>query len=81
MAIGDVRPQEQQEQDQPSSSTMAQPPTQYEEHVHESSLEGWVNRLHLKIPTKLRTFVRITSSTGKAVSTAMKCRMDRTTPI
>jgi hypothetical protein len=26
MAIGDVRPQEQQEQDQPSSSTMVQPP-------------------------------------------------------
>jgi hypothetical protein len=31
MAIGDVRPQEQQEQDQPSSSTMMQPPTQVEE--------------------------------------------------
>jgi hypothetical protein len=30
MAIGDVRPQE---QDQPSSSTMVQPPTQDEEHV------------------------------------------------
>jgi hypothetical protein len=28
MAIGDVRPQEQQEQDQPSSSTMVYPPTQ-----------------------------------------------------
>jgi hypothetical protein len=27
MAIGDVRPQEQQEQDQPSSSTMVHPPT------------------------------------------------------
>jgi hypothetical protein len=34
MAIGDVRPQEQQVQDQPSSSTMAQPPTQDEEQVH-----------------------------------------------
>jgi hypothetical protein len=33
MAIGDVRPQEQQEQDQPSSSTMVQPPTQGEEQV------------------------------------------------
>jgi hypothetical protein len=33
MAIGDVRPQEQWEQDQPSSSTMVQPPTQDEEHV------------------------------------------------
>jgi hypothetical protein len=30
IAIGDVRPQEQQEQDQPSSSTMVQPPTQDE---------------------------------------------------
>jgi hypothetical protein len=28
MAIGDVRPQEQQEQDQPSSSTLVHPPTQ-----------------------------------------------------
>jgi hypothetical protein len=28
MAFGDVRPQEQQEQDQPSSSTMVHPPTQ-----------------------------------------------------
>jgi hypothetical protein len=33
MVIGDVRSQEQQEQDQPSSSTMVQPPTQDEEHV------------------------------------------------
>jgi hypothetical protein len=33
IAIGDVRPQEQREHDQPSSSTMVQPPTQDEEHV------------------------------------------------
>jgi hypothetical protein len=33
MAIGYVRPQEQQEQDQPSSSTLLYPPTQYEEQV------------------------------------------------
>jgi hypothetical protein len=33
MAIRDVRPQEQQEQDQPSSSTLVHPPTQDEEHV------------------------------------------------
>jgi hypothetical protein len=33
IAIGDVRPQEQQEHDQPSSSTMVQPPTQDVEHV------------------------------------------------
>jgi hypothetical protein len=35
MAIGDVRPQEQKEQDQPSSSTMVQPPTQDDEQVHQ----------------------------------------------
>jgi hypothetical protein len=28
MAIGDVRPHKQQEQDQPSSSTLVHPPTQ-----------------------------------------------------
>jgi hypothetical protein len=33
MAIGDVRPQELQEQDQPSSSTLVHPPTQDEEQV------------------------------------------------
>jgi hypothetical protein len=33
MAIGDVRPQELQEQDQPSSSTMVHSPTQYDVHV------------------------------------------------
>jgi hypothetical protein len=33
MAIGDVRPQEQQEQGQPSSSTMVHPPTQDDEQV------------------------------------------------
>jgi hypothetical protein len=33
MAIGDVRPQEQQEQDQPFSSTMVHPPIQDEEQV------------------------------------------------
>jgi hypothetical protein len=33
MAIRDVRPQEKQEQDQPSSSTMVHPPTQDDEHV------------------------------------------------
>jgi hypothetical protein len=35
MAIGDVRPQEQLEQDQPSSSTMVQLPTQDDEQVHQ----------------------------------------------
>jgi hypothetical protein len=33
MVIGDVRPQELQEQDQPSSSTMVHPPTQDDEQV------------------------------------------------
>jgi hypothetical protein len=33
MVIGDVRPQELQEQDQPSSSTLAHPPTQDNEQV------------------------------------------------
>jgi hypothetical protein len=33
MAIGEVRPREQQEQDQPSSSTMVHPPTQDDEQV------------------------------------------------
>nr|AEJ07899.1 Opie3 putative pol protein [Zea mays subsp. mexicana] len=35
MAIGDVRPQEHLEQDQPSSSTMVHPPTQDDEQVHQ----------------------------------------------
>jgi hypothetical protein len=35
MAIGDVRPQERQEQDQPSSSTMVHPPTQNDGQVHQ----------------------------------------------
>jgi hypothetical protein len=35
LAIGDVRPQEQQEQDQPSSSTMVHPPTQDDGQVHQ----------------------------------------------
>jgi hypothetical protein len=35
MAIGEVRPQEQDEQDQPSSSTMVHPPTQDDEQVHQ----------------------------------------------
>jgi hypothetical protein len=42
MAIGDVRPQEQQEQDQPSSSTMVHPPTQDDEQVtqEEARVQG-----------------------------------------
>jgi hypothetical protein len=42
MVIGDVRPQEQQEQDQPSSSTMVHPPTQDDEQVpqEEAMIKG-----------------------------------------
>ena len=39
MAIGDVRPQEQQEQDQPSSSTMVHPPTQDEQVPQEEACD------------------------------------------
>jgi hypothetical protein len=40
MVIGNVQPQEQQVQDQPSSSTMVQPPTQDEEHVpHDDGMD------------------------------------------
>jgi hypothetical protein len=35
MAIGDVRPHEQDKQDQPSSSTMVHSPTQDDEQVHQ----------------------------------------------
>jgi hypothetical protein len=39
MAIGDVLPQERQEQDQPSSSTMVHPPTQRS--VTQSAGDAW----------------------------------------
>jgi hypothetical protein len=40
MAIGDVRPQELQEQDQPSSSTMVHPPTQDDVQVPQEEGHG-----------------------------------------
>jgi hypothetical protein len=46
MAIGDVRPQELQEQDQPSSSTMVHPPTQDDEQVPQE--EGRIKGEHMK---------------------------------
>jgi transposase InsO family protein len=46
MTIGDVRPQEQQEQDQPSSSQLVHPPTQDEEHVPQD--EGLDQGGHMK---------------------------------
>jgi hypothetical protein len=54
MAIGDVRPQEQQEQDQPSSSTMVQPPTQDEEHVPQK--EGMNQGGHWKKSTRRKKY-------------------------
>jgi hypothetical protein len=38
MAIGDVRPQEHKEQDQPSSSTLVHPPTQDDEQVSQNEV-------------------------------------------
>jgi hypothetical protein len=46
MEIGDVRPQEQQDQDQPSFSTLVHPPTQDEEHV--LKMKAWIKGEHMK---------------------------------
>jgi hypothetical protein len=62
MAIGDVRPQEQRVQDQPSSSTMVQPPTQDEEHVpQDDGMDQWgaqVGRDKEEVPQAPPTQVR-----------------------
>jgi hypothetical protein len=42
MAIGDVRPQEQDEQDQPSSSTMVQPSSQNDE---QEACDQWEHKM------------------------------------
>jgi hypothetical protein len=49
MAIGDVRPQELQEQDQPSSSTLVHPPTQDNEQVpqEEGQDQGGAHEEHV----------------------------------
>jgi hypothetical protein len=49
MVIGDVRPQEHQEQDQPSSSMMVYPPTQDEEQVPQKEVcdQGGVQEEHV----------------------------------
>jgi hypothetical protein len=49
MAIGDVRQQEQKEQDQPSSSTMVHPPTQDDEQVHQEEAydQGGAQDVHV----------------------------------
>jgi hypothetical protein len=68
MAIGDVCPQELQEQDQPSSSTVVQPPTQDDEHVpqEEGQDQGGAHEQHDKEeevswspPTQVQTTVQI----------------------
>jgi hypothetical protein len=67
MAIGDVRPQEQQEQDQPSSSTMVHPPTQDDGHVpqEEACDQGGAREEHvmeeeapLAPPTQVRATIQ-----------------------
>jgi hypothetical protein len=63
MAIGDVRPQEQDEQDQPSSSTKVQPPTQDDE--QEACDQGGAQDDHvmeeeapLAPPTQVRAMIQ-----------------------
>jgi hypothetical protein len=67
MAIGDIRPQEQQEQDQPSSSTLVHPPTQDEEQVaqDEGLDQGGAHEEHDKEedvlqvpPTQVRSMIQ-----------------------
>jgi hypothetical protein len=67
MAIGDVRPLEPQEQDQPSSSTLVHPPTQDEEHVpqDEGLNQGGAHEEHDKEeeasqvpPTQIRSTIQ-----------------------
>jgi hypothetical protein len=68
MTIDDVRPQEPQEQDQPSSSTMVHPPTQDDEQVpqEEGQDQGGAHEEHdkeeeasLVPPTQVRTAIQI----------------------
>jgi hypothetical protein len=71
MAIGDVRPQEQQEQDQPSSSTMVHPPTQDDGQVPQEARDQgehkknklWRKKHHWPLQLKSeRRFKEITPS-------------------
>jgi hypothetical protein len=68
MTIDDVRPQEPQEQDQPSSSTVVHPPTQDDEQVpqEEGQDQGGAHEEHdkeeeasLVPPTQVRTAIQI----------------------
>jgi hypothetical protein len=67
MAIGDVRPQELQEQDQPSSSTMVHPPTQDDEQVPQEERQDqgehrknklWRKKHHVPPPPQVRTTIQ-----------------------
>ena len=67
MAIGDVRPQEQKEQDQPSSSTMVHPPTQDDEQVYQKEAcdQGGAQDVHVMEeeaqpapPTQVRAMIQ-----------------------
>jgi hypothetical protein len=73
MAIGDVRPQEHQEQDQPSSSTMVQSLTQDDEQVHQEeacdkgehkTIMLWRKKhlkpLHLKFERRFKGIIPLT---------------------
>jgi hypothetical protein len=67
MTIGDVRPREQLEQDQPSSSTMVHPPTQDGEQVHQKeACDQWgaqddhmmEEEVQLAPPTQVRAVIQ-----------------------
>src|SRR5690349_6051738 len=67
MAIGEVRPQEQDERDQPSSSTTMHPPTQDDEQVHQEEAcdQGGAQDVHVieeeaqpAPPTQVRAMIQ-----------------------
>jgi hypothetical protein len=55
MAIGDVRPQEQQDQDQPSYSTLVHPPTQDEDQIPQDEGLDQVGHMDNRIRRKNTT--------------------------
>jgi hypothetical protein len=57
MAIGEVRPQEQQEQDQPSSSTMVHPPTRDDGQVPQEE-QVMEEEAPLAPPTQVRATIQ-----------------------
>jgi hypothetical protein len=54
MAIGDVRPQKQREQDQPSSSTMVQP--QLKMRNNYLKMKAWIKEEHMKKRTRRKKY-------------------------